>query len=198
MDISQIHGAIFDMDGTLVYSLHLWRDIWKRIGEVCGIDNFSPSSEDDKTVRTLVLVDAVAYVHDHYHLSQETEVLVKVAKGMLDRYYQNDVTAKEGVVPFLEALKKRGIPMYIASASPAEHVFIALDTCGLKHYFDGVVSCCDVGKGKEEPDVFIKTMEYMGSDREHTYVFEDSVTAVKTASAAGLKTVGIYDEYNYG
>jgi beta-phosphoglucomutase-like phosphatase (HAD superfamily) len=73
-----------------------------------------------------------------------------------------------------------------------------MNTCGLGKYFSKVISCNDVGKGKEHPDVFIAAHEYLGTPKDSTWVFEDSVAAIETAVSAGYKTVGIYDQYNFG
>ena len=41
-------------------------------------------------------------------------------------------------------------------------------------------------------------MEYLGTTREETCVFEDSAVAIETAVKIGMKTVAIYDKFNYG
>ena len=40
--------------------------------------------------------------------------------------------------------------------------------------------------------------EFLGEKTEDTWVFEDSLTAIETATKIGMKTVGIYDRFNYG
>jgi beta-phosphoglucomutase-like phosphatase (HAD superfamily) len=61
-----------------------------------------------------------------------------------------------------------------------------------------IFSCTDLGKGKEEPDIFLLASEFLGEKTEETWVFEDSLTAIETVSRIGMPTVGIYDPYNYG
>lgn len=59
-------------------------------------------------------------------------------------------------------------------------------------------SCSVLGKGKDEPDVFIHACNFLGTKIEETWVFEDSLTAIVTATKIGMPTVGIYDRFNYG
>ena len=61
-----------------------------------------------------------------------------------------------------------------------------------------ILSCDEVGKGKDKPDIYLLALEKLGTKFEETWVFEDSHVAVNTAHNIGLKTVGIYDKYNFG
>ena len=60
-------------------------------------------------------------------------------------------------------------------------------------YFEGIVTCSDVGCGKDKPDIFIYALNKIGTHIEDTWVFEDALHAVKTASAYGFKVFGVYD-----
>jgi beta-phosphoglucomutase-like phosphatase (HAD superfamily) len=62
---------------------------------------------------------------------------------------------------------------------------------------EGIVSCTDTGIGKEEPDVFIRAHEFLGTPKEETWVFEDSIVALDSATRAGFNTVGVYDRYGF-
>ena len=88
--------------------------------------------------------------------------------------------------------------MCIASATDKKLLTVALYSCGLDRYFDTILSCADIGKGKDQPDIFYAALEHLGTDKETTWVFEDSAVAVATADKTGFKTVGIYDKFNYG
>ena len=63
------------------------------------------------------------------------------------------------------------------------------------YFFDGIFTCSEVGHGKDEPIIFRKAMEYLGTDRSNTVIFEDALHAVQTAKADGFLTVGIFDPY---
>ena len=72
----------------------------------------------------------------------------------------------------------------------------ALKSAGLYDYFDFVISCSEVGSGKERPDVYFKALELLGSSVEDTCVVEDAYVALETAKSIGLKTVGVFDNDN--
>ena len=104
---------------------------------------------------------------------------------------------KTGVVQFLEHLKARGVKMCVASATAPDLLAILFRRYGLDRYFPRIFSCSEIGKGKEYPDVFDAAHDWLGTEKESTWVFEDSFVALRTARAAGYQTVGIYDPYNF-
>jgi len=46
--------------------------------------------------------------------------------------------------------------------------------------------------------VYLLEIKHLGTGIKETCVFEDSLTAIKTAEKLGMKTVAVYDKYNYG
>jgi len=196
--IRTVRGAVFDMDGTLVDSLFLWEMLWDRFAERYGVPGFRPSEEDDKAIRTMTLKGAMEHIHARCGIGKDGDELLELANEMIEDFYNTKVTLKPGVLEFLQYCKKNGIPACVASATARNYVLAAMKHCGIGEYFTAVLSCSDLGKGKEEPDIFLLAAKTLGTEIGETCVFEDSLTAIKTAKAAGMKAVGIYDRYNYG
>ena len=194
-----IKAAIFDMDGTLVDSLFLWEVIWSTFGDKYLNDKtFTPSTDDDKKVRTLTLKDAMDLIHKNYNLGENGEELLQFANSIMLDFYSNTVKLKSGVREFLEYLKSQNTKMCIASATAPELLFVALKQCDIEKYFSKVFSCGEIGKGKDEPDVFLLAKDYLKTSIEDIWVFEDSLIAIETAAKIGMKTVGVYDKFNFG
>ena len=194
-----IKGAIFDMDGTLIDSLILWEVIWNKFGNLfCEDGNFIPSSEDDKAVRTMTLADAMDYIHMRYNIGKSGNELLETANEIISDFYAKEVMLKDGVAEILEYLNANGVKMCIASATEKELIKVAVKHCNIEKYFVNIFSCADIGKGKDEPDIYLKAMESLGTSAEETCIFEDSHIAICTADKLGIMTVGIYDKNNYG
>lgn len=197
--MKNIKGAIFDMDGTLVDSLMIWEVLWDRFGNrFLNGGKFRPSEESDKAVRTMTLKDAMNYLYDVYRIGNSGEELFEFTTETMRDFYSQEVMLKKGVKEFLEYCYQRGVKMCIASATEKSLIKTALKHCNIEKYFSEIFSCADIGKGKEEPDVYLTALEYLGTEKEETYVFEDSQIAIATADKIGIRTVGIYDKYNYG
>ena len=84
------------------------------------------------------------------------------------------------------------------SATDKKYLPIALEACGLSPYFDTVLSCAELGVGKDRPDVYLLALEKLGVEAKDAAVFEDSFVALETAKGIGCHTVGIFDENNFG
>lgn len=197
--LKSIKGAIFDMDGTLIDSLMLWDILWDKFGEMfLQNKNFRPNRDDDKAVRTMNLKDAMNYLHAVYSIGNCGEELLETANEIFINFYSNEVEVKKGVVEFLEYCHTNGVKMCIASATDIRLIKIAIEHCHLEKYFSNIFSCAEIGKGKDEPDIYLKAIAYLGTEIEGTCIFEDSHIAIKTANKIGAKTVGIYDKFNYG
>ena len=187
------------MDGTLVDSLMIWEVLWDRFGNrFLNGGKFRPSEESDKAVRTMTLKDAMNYLYDIYRIGNSGEELFEFTTETMRDFYSQEVMLKKGVKEFLEYCYQRGVKMCIASATEKSLIKTALKHCNIEKYFSEIFSCADIGKGKEEPDVYLTALEYLGTEKEETYVFEDSQIAIATADKIGIRTVGIYDKYNYG
>ncbi len=194
----KIKGAIFDMDGTIVDSLMFWDYLWKRIGEEYMNDpTFRPSEEVDKKVRTMIFVDAMTYFREYYSLDVKVEDFIRFTGGGINDFYKNIATVKAGAREYLEYLKNNNVKMCLASATAMPEIKYALECHDLLKYFDIILSCADIGVGKDKPDIYVKAMTEMNIPYSELCVFEDSFVALETAKSVGFNTVGIYDKYNF-
>lgn len=195
----KIQGAIFDMDGTLVDSLSFWDCFWSDMGErYFGDSTFRmDAAHFDSHVRTMIFSRAISYIHGYLNVPCSAEEFDGFAAAYVENFYRTVVTPKAGAKALLTALRERGVRVCLASATDRRYLNIALESCGLAEFFtpETVISCSDVGVGKEKPDVFLAALNVLGTPLAETAVFEDSALALETAKGAGFITVGVYDSH---
>ena len=195
----QIRYAVFDMDGTLINSLIIWNVIWRRLGETFLHDaSFRPDAADDRRYRTMTLLACLNDVAEKYIPNADGGTLYEFVLALCHDFYRDTVERKPGVQAFLDKCKANGTRMLIASASDKDEVMTAVHRFGWEPYFETLLSCNDIGSGKDRPDIYLAAMRHFGSTPEETWVFEDSAVALHTAKSLGMKTVGLNDENNYG
>ena len=67
---------------------------------------------------------------------------------------------------------------------------------GILDWFDAICSVDEVGKGKNSPDVFLRTAEKLGVAPEECVVFDDVLPAVRSAKQAGMKVCAVYEKHS--
>lgn len=188
-----IKGAIFDVDGTLLDSMEIWEDVGVRYLRNLGIE---PEPGLSKILFPMTVTEGASYVKEHYPLEQSMEQVIEGILNTVRDFYYDEAPLKPGVKEFLAEMKRREIPMTIATSSEREHIEAAFERLGIDQYFQKIFTCSEVGVGKSQPLVYQKAAEYLGTTPEETYVFEDVLHALQTAKNAGFRTVAVYDRFS--
>lgn len=186
-----ITGAIFDFDGTVFDSMHIWKGVkfqfFDRIGLVL-------TDEDKKDFAKLFLLDAIELAKTRFDLKMTDKELFDEFFTLIKEKYLADTKPKNDIIEFLEKLKAKGVKMGIATATGEPALIAVLEKFNMMHYFQEIYSTYTVGASKTEPKVYDVVLNELGTDKETTWIFEDALYAAKTAKKAGYNVVGIYDK----
>ena len=187
----KITGAIFDLDGTLIDSMSIWDDIAYNFLVSQGV---TPKPDLREKVATMYLNESAKYLVDEYSLDCTPQDFKDYTERIIEDFYVRTVPPKRDAVEFLCKLKKSGVKMCIATATERKLAVPALEHNGMLGFFDGVFSCAEIGLSKQSPEIFDRALEFLGTPKEETFVFEDSYHAVATASKAGYNVIAISDK----
>ena len=187
----KITGAIFDFDGTLFDSMHVWKGIRYKFFEWIGVEI---TEKDKKLFEGLFLRESFMLAIDRFNLNLTYEELLSKLFDYIKSRYLTETEPKNDIIGFLEKLKANGVKMGIATATGEPALLAVLEKYNMVHYFSAIYSTYTVGASKTEPKVYDVVLEELGTLKETTWVFEDALYAAKTAKANGYNVVGIYDK----
>ena len=183
---------IFDMDGTLIDSNGIWRDV-----DIAFLEkrDLPYTKEYYEGVAHTIFPLAAVFTKEYCKLEESCEEIMAEWMEMAGDMYATSVTVKPGVRAYLDACRARGERMMVLTSSVPEYCRTALTHLGLMEFFERIVFAQELGLEKKNPDCFRRAAELAGVSVEECTVFDDSVAACRGAKAAGMKAVGVYDEY---
>lgn len=187
----KITGAIFDMDGTLLNSMDYWATVADEYLVSVGI---TPRNSTCETFLENGIKAWYELCQNEYSLPASFEEAKKGVYAIMNEKYETCVEIKPGALDMLTSLKEHGVKMCLATATDRKTVEFILNRLNISHFFSRIFTSGEVGVGKREPKIYNVALEYLGTDKETTYVFEDAIYAIKTAYNNGFKVVGVYDK----
>lgn len=185
-----ISGAIFDMDGTLTDSMYIWADVGVRYARSLGAE---PGPDFQDIISTMTMREVAGYITEKFGVNMTVKDIREGINSLVEPMYRYEVGPKEGVIPLLEELKGRGVPMCVATATDKHLVELVLGRLDMLKYFEDIFTCAMVDAGKELPDVYEAALARLGTPKAETPVFEDALYAARTAKSAGFPLVAVFD-----
>jgi len=187
-----IKGAIFDMDGTLLDSMHIWATTGQEYLQRRGI---VPVHGDSDSLMYQGWQGIASHYQTAYGITDTAETIVSDILELVKERYAASAVPLDGAVDFLKMLKKHGVKITLATATDRCIVEPTLKGLGMWELFDGVFTCGELKTSKLSPLIYDTAREFMGTETHETWVFEDALYAAKTAKAAGYALCGVRDRF---
>lgn len=130
------------------------------------------------------LFDRVLPAHELERYGEEKE-------KMFRELYKKDIKPLSGLGGFLDQMDELKIPRAIGTSAPKTNLDFILDELDLRKYFPVTLHEADVTKGKPDPEIYIKCAARLNMPPSKCVVFEDSLSGVASAQAAGCPVVGV-------
>jgi HAD superfamily hydrolase (TIGR01509 family) len=186
-----IKAIIFDLDGTLIDSMGLWRMVDSEFLNTRGID--VPEDLFDHLPGGNSFIQTAQYFKDRFALKETTSEIMQIWTAMVTEHYAKSVPLKDGVSQLLERLAASGLKLGLATSNSFELAQTSLRYNGVWHFFEHASTGDMHLMGKPFPDIFLHCAKGLGVEPYECIAIEDTLSGVQAAKAAGMHTLAIYD-----
>jgi len=185
-------AIIFDLDGTLIDSMQLWRRVDGEFLNKRGIQ--VPGDLFDHLPAGNSFIQTAQYFIDRFGLSDSVESVMAEWTDMVRWHYANDVSLKPGAAQLLSSISASGIRIGLGTSNSFELAKIVLSANQLWDYFHSHITGDMHLRGKPFPDIYLRCAEALGVAADQCLAVEDTLSGVMAARTAGMRTYAIYDE----
>ncbi|HQR93143.1 MAG TPA: HAD family phosphatase [Sediminibacterium sp.] len=180
-----IQAIIFDLDGVIIDSNPAIVTFWDHWAKQFGFE-----LTQDMILEWVYGRKVTATIEGLFSKATEEE-----QQAIRDAGYAFDAamhpTGIEGVQDFVQALKVLDFPRGVATSSHKERMEQMLERIGLPNHFEFSITAHDVTLGKPHPEPYLKMAQKLGIEPSNCLVFEDAISGVQSANAAGMICIGI-------
>lgn len=178
-------AILFDMDGVIIDTHHSVTEFWLMVAGEQGV--------------RLTEADFQQHIYG-CSLRHSFDVLFpqldqQQRQGILDRMevYELNLTytAVPGAIKLLRSLKQAGVPIALVTSAFPWKVELVMRQLELNGIFNIRVTATDIQRGKPHPDGYLLGAQRLGILPQRCLVFEDAVSGVQAAVAAGAACIGV-------
>ena len=182
-----IDAVVFDLDGVLIDSEHVWDEARRDLAREHG------RPWPDTATRDMMGMSSrewSRYMHDVVGVPDPPEQISREVVRRLEELYRHELPLVDGAVEAVQRLA--GLwPLGLASSSNRELIDLVLELSGLADHFRATVSSEEVRRGKPEPDVYLEAARRLDVSPQRCAAVEDSDAGIRSARAAGMRVLAI-------
>lgn len=189
--LTEMKGAVFDLDGVLVNTAKYHYLAWKRLAKQLGFEFSEKDNERLKGVSRMRSLEILLEVGGLTFPDDEKERLAAIKNSWYVEYIEkiDESELLPGAVEYLQELKNTGVKVALGSGS--KNARVILKNTRIVDVFDAVIDGNRVTKAKPDPQVFLLAAEELGLPPRDCVVFEDAEAGIEAAKSAGMRCVAI-------
>jgi HAD superfamily hydrolase (TIGR01509 family) len=181
-----ILAVVFDMDGVLVDTEHLWDEVREELTTEWG-GRYTPEAQE--AMMGMSSLEWSRYLHETVGLREPPETInAEVVRRMLARY-EIELPVVPGAVEAVRRLDGEGFKLAVASSSNRELIETVLRRIEVAALFEATVSSVEVRRGKPWPDVYLEAARRLNVPTSRCAAVEDSASGIRAARAAGMRVL---------
>ncbi|GAA2344726.1 HAD family phosphatase [Saccharopolyspora halophila] len=181
-------AVVFDMDGVLVESEHLWERMWTRFAADRGA---TWTAAQTRKVQGMSAPEWATFLAEFSRATEGVESTERlVVDDMIAALDAGEIELLPGAEKMVTEVAAHA-PIALASSAPRRLIDAVLDRHDLTGHFSATVSSAEVPRGKPSPDVYLAAAEKLETAPQACLAVEDSSNGLRAAAAAGMAVVAI-------
>ena len=181
---------LFDLDGTIVFTDHIYLLVWREILSKYNItldsrifNQYILGNSDDKVVKMLL---------PNCNLKEISELKDKLFIENIEK-----IQIIEGAVEFIKMVKSHGFNCSIVTNCNKSVATKIVDFCQIAGCIDYITIGNECKKSKPYPDPYLETIAKYNVNKNQCIIFEDSKSGLLSARLSNVHcVVGITTNYN--
>lgn len=186
-----LKGLIIDLDGTLLDSMACWDTVG---ADFLRNQNVIPPDNLHEIIKEMSFEESAQYFVDTFNLHFSVADVIDEINKMVDDAYRHTIKLKPYAEDALKKMKAQGMKLCIATVTQYKLAELALTRLGVMDYFEFIITCSEVGHGKNMPHIYQKAAQLLLLEPSDVGVIEDALYCIKTAKEAGFYVIGMYDK----
>ena len=188
---NEIKLIILDLDGTLLDSCKIWKEVDINFFKKRNLLMPSTYSQD---ISHMGLTAASKYTKETFNLKESPEEIIKEWEDAVLEKYKNEVKLKPYARDFLEQCKRNGIILSVATANQENCYLPCLKRNDILSYFDKIIDVRNYPNGKNTPDIYLEISKQFNLNPKNILVIEDISKGIESAKKGGFNTCAIFEE----
>lgn len=188
-------AVLFDLDGTLVDSMWMWKEIdieyLGRFGYTCPPDL-------QKIIEGMSFSETAEYFKSRFQIPDSIDEIKAAWIQMSIEKYRNEVPLKPGALRLLQYLERTGKKAGIATSNGRDMVDAVLESLQICPYFQVIATACEVAAGKPAPDIYLEVARRLQTDPSRCMVFEDVPAGILAGKRGGMRVCAVEDAFSTG
>jgi beta-phosphoglucomutase-like phosphatase (HAD superfamily) len=188
--MQEIRAVIFDLDGLMLETEAIAREIWLKEAHDSGVPLDLPlyMSLIGRTFPDIEKILTKAFAG-----KADARVFIEKCLSVYRRRIESPIPTRPGLLEALGYFDSKGLKKAVGTSSGRVMAEVKLRSGGIAGRFDAMVTGNDVKRGKPEPDIFLAAAVALGEKPENCLVLEDSFMGIRAAKAAGIRAIMIPD-----
>lgn len=186
-------AALFDLDGTLVDSMWMWKEIDI---EFLGRFGYECPEDMQREIEGMSFSETAVYFKERFKLPMTLDEIKGCWIQMSIDKYRYEVPLKPGALEFLRYCKENNIRTGIATSNGRDMVDAVIQSLKIGEYLQAVATACEVAKGKPEPDIYLEVADRLQVSPKECIVFEDIPAGIIAGKRAGMTVIAVEDEFS--